>query len=350
MNVRAWVWLAVLATGCGVAAPGKPVEQFCSELTDEFICRMQQACGVASRDVPCEVITNTTRVVWPMCDAPLQRALDAGSVVYDGLQAKQCLEDLANVCGVAAACEGAFTGTVTEGGACHTNRECAGETWCDRSLSCPGTCATKAGAGAVVSSSEICGTSGRDFLADGGVACQELEPRGGPCDENSDCQASLVCRQGLCGTAALAGEACAGSECATGLRCEQGACRAWARRGEPCAGGLSNAGPRCQLGLSCRAGTCGDALAYGESCGANPNECGAGLRCDNRAPVPVCVRRGTEGDACSSSFDCDPGFACPRGQCTAELGSGGACTTSRDCQFGLRCIDGACATPACSPL
>ncbi|MDP1828037.1 MAG: hypothetical protein Q8L48_32480 [Archangium sp.] len=350
MNARTGVMLAVLATGCGVATPGAPVEQFCSTITDEYICRMQQACGVAARDVACEVITNNSRVVWPVCDAPLQQALDAGSVLYDGLQAKQCLDDLATICGVRAACEGVFTGTVTVGGACHTSRECAGETWCDRSLSCPGTCAAKAGAGTVVRAAEICGTSGLDFLADGSVSCQDLEPPGGPCDENSDCQASLVCRQGSCGTAALTGEACTGSECAHGLRCDQGTCRSWAKRGEPCVSNLSSAGGHCQLGLSCRGGICADALAYGEPCGVNPNDCGAGLRCDLTDAMPVCLRRGTEGAACSSFFDCDPGFACPRGRCTAELGAGGACASSRECQFGLRCLEGACATPVCSPL
>ena len=350
MNAKRVAVLGLLMAGCG-STQSESLEQFCAQAGTQQLCWRQQACGIATTDAPCEAIINNTRVAWPMCDPPLLRAVDAGVTLYDGVQARQCLADLRTVCGLADACNGVFTGTVMEGGACHTYRECAGNNWCDRSMSCPGACVPKAGSQTVVSSPEICGTQGRSFLEDGGVLCLDPQPAGASCGENSHCEPSLRCREGLCATPAALGETCVDFECGLGLRCEEGACIGWARRGEPCALNFSSPGALCQRGLACRNGVCGDALQYGEICGFSANDCGAGLRCALRGSAPpfFCVHRGTEGVDCVSSFDCETDFACVQSRCTGLREAGRACVSSGECKIGLRCLENVCTAPSCSP-
>jgi hypothetical protein len=273
--------------------------------------------------------------------------VEAGRVRYDGVQAKRCLDALSTQCDPGDACKLVFTGTLALGAACHTSPECGGDAWCDRSNVCPGVCAAREGDGAIVSHFDACSSQSAVFESDGGIRCVARRSAGAACTENIQCEQGLTCRGGQCSAAPTEGQACDDGRCATGLRCDQDVCARWARRGEPCANEFTD-GAQCQIGLACRDGICGDALGEGESCRNNANRCAAGTHCISESGGSVCRRRGSEGVACSSLFDCDTNLSCSGGQCTALRAAGGACTGSSDCQLGLSCLEGKCAVPVCS--
>lgn len=334
----------IALAACLVACGGEPVEKYCEQLAASE-CGPAKACGVAASDAACADIMNNSRAETPPCGAPLLEAVKKGTVRYDGVEAQKCIDAVNTQCRPVGRCDDVFVGTVALGGACGDSQECSGDSWCDRTATCPGVCAAKLGAGSKVPHVEACSTRRVLLASSGDITCLPNPREGDACTTTSECSNGLSCRDGACVTAPTAGQPCDGATCAVGFRCVAGTCLAWAKRGEACANESSSGGAPCQQGLACRDGVCGDMLREGESCAGNSNRCGAGLQCVNS----TCTRRGEAGAACRSLFDCDVGFWCDGTTCVAKQNAGSACTANGACALGLTCIDGACAVPVCAP-
>jgi hypothetical protein len=207
----------------------------------------------------------------------LERAIDAGTVKYDGKKLADCLEVIeTRECAEAnersiEACEAALTGTVEPGGDCTIDEECVGSRICETSAGCPG-------------------------------KCVERYTAGHECGDNDECDDGLVCSDAT------------------------SRCVAPAAEGAACQGGVE---PQCEGGLLCigddanagRTGTCrpSDAIEErqeGEACSPGDGElCAPGLSCvlDSLALTFTCKKIAVSGGTCGIGFpeDCPSGQYCP---------------------------------------
>jgi hypothetical protein len=206
------------------------------------------------------------------------------------------------------------------------------------------------------------------------------------CIDDSNCESSAYCQQGLCaakvadGTSCSAANQCASGFCVDGVCCDSAcdqACDACNTAGAPgvcsvvaagtaaaacepfvCDGAASSCPDSCTddsaciAGAYCEQGTCAPQLTAGTACSA-ANQCGSGFcidgvccdsvcdqACDacNTAGAPgICsvVAAGTAVTACEP-FVCDgAGLSCPT-----------ACTDDSGCIAGTVCSEGACLVPS----
>lgn len=362
-----------------------PFSDFCVQYPSRA-CALRFACGRLERPDA------------PECLAPLQKYcadVDAGRLVYDGVEARACLEELDALphaclgdltpCGnlVSYGGSGLAGGSVfaPPPGVCSSQNcldagcdlDCAGSTC--RPLRQPGESCTRGGRPSLTCDPRIgwCGA------VDGGATICHPAARAGESCERTPCAAGLYCDSSavprLC-RVKLTREA----PCTSGEQCEDGVCRNSDRRcgaldaGQPCRGSNEcgfSAGPSVCVGLSLfadggveTAGTCGVRPTLGAPCahswtsGVDPchEERGEGCldgTCQRLLPFtrPVgseCPLRPwgfASADylgfaVCQRGLVClpDPTAHAPRtGRCAPPLGVGAPCRDELWCGEGLLC-------------
>ena len=305
-----------------LAGVGASCSTFGSVSVDEFLvgnaellCGSFVACQTTPDEQTCEAsLGRTSRL-----NAERLADLEAGTVVFDGRAAAECLDYLRRHekdCdrssrradpGIAV-CERVFVGVVPVGGACFRSGECADGSCrnfsCDCAPSqvdccCVGTCARAARLG------ETCGETCEAGLAcvqvpgEKARRCEPLREPGEPCDGIfSRCVLSVVCTRsepggtGVCAAAPAEGEDCVSSPLAGCARdddwCDSasGICARRLPLGAACVPSGGD-GP-CGFAAVCTEGTCSLPPAEGDVCLHEPGllfQCGGGLICE----VDVCV-------------------------------------------------------------
>jgi hypothetical protein len=318
----------------------------------------------------------------------VERALAAGTIVFDEEAARTCLDGVA-----AARCEDLFSGgidadtipcgealvpTLAVGFNCSYDAECI-DGFCALGGTCPGVCAPLRAENGLCADDDACGTG----LVCNGVegTCELRQPLDGPCAEDADCVAGLYCGSGACRDRVAEGEPCtagntdaspcegallcSGTEirtcqfgagldepcsaavpCAQDLRCNpaSGSCIETSFPGEACTIDI-----QCPLSNFCSAGVCVPLPVAGESCALAPScqqgECMAGT-CTLLAEGATCGGAGAPaGGECEDDLYCTGAFT--TGNCAARLAEGETCRGDQ-CAAGLQCIGAVC-SPACTP-
>jgi hypothetical protein len=246
-------------------------------------------------------------------------------------------------------CEAALSGTIDEGGECLIDAECAGaDLFCDTNQACPGTCATRLGAGETCDGDDDC-VSGL-VCSDDTARCVDPAGLGEPCEGSSapNCEGELMCQgsdddEGTPGTCATvddvfalpSGETCSFDE---NLFCEVGQhCSVTGRTTE----GLET--------------TCMPTASATEPCYyAIPDMCPATHYCDITVETLIageyqgaCQPLPGVGDPCVQPVakqGCPSGSVCLDAVCVAKQRLGGGCTTDAGCYSG-KCDNGGCTAP-----
>ncbi len=234
-----------------------------------------------------------------------RRAVDAvaaGRMSYDAVAGGACIQATRdNYCLTLpfsdASCDDLFTPLVEPGGACTSDVECAGS--CE-SVSCGAQCCLGS-----------CGPAPTGMPP-------EPEPKAGigeTCQTHTDCVDEAYCELDFVCTARPTepGQRCLFG-CARGdLYCDIDdlVCKQYAGRGESCdTAGVT--APPCDEAWSYCDGVCVDRPGVGEACGAQPQTCVATAFCNN---VMVCQARGTGGDPCAVSDECEVACNTVSGEC-----------------------------------
>lgn len=249
------------------------------------------------------------------------RALEDGTLVYDGAAAQECLNQLAaDVECRESDCAPVYRGTQPLGAECRGVGldECA-TGYCRFDGTCPGRCASWV---------EV----------------------GGRCDALEDlrCGVDSLCRNSECRARSERGGPCRDAfECASGLMCSAAQCVA--RRSLP-SGAVCSDSHVCAFGLYCKTyltvGRCVAASGVGEPC-TGTIQCHPPLRClgndgDKGSSVRTCEVLRPEESPCLDGSECDTGL-CVDGACIARPLEGEWCNDERPCQSGFsRCVNGRC--------
>ncbi|MCE9577212.1 MAG: hypothetical protein K8W52_28955 [Deltaproteobacteria bacterium] len=318
--------LVLVLAGC---ADGVPLD----ELDDAYTrarCEVWTRCGYYDSLERCVAQpSEQARLVTPS----LRAAVEAGVVIYDPIQAEECLRLTADiVCNPgdlarrvpSVTCIGMFRSGRPVGAACAFQEECASRTCefnvgCDPGTCCAGVCAAVKGVGGIGASclENECGPTSFCYQE----TCVPLLRQGMACASNNQCDFGLVCLD-TCQPPRAAGEACEftahGWDCGgdvfcdrTSLRCDPflplgAACEpdhdrcahayAW------CEPTTSTCAPLPTRGQPCPSGRCGD----DSWCAALPPD---GSIC--AAPVP-------DGAQCSWSGYCASGVCSLENVCVPE--------------------------------
>lgn len=311
---------------------GLPADQIIPAVLDAF-CDWGIRCNalpIADKSVCLSLLEDSLAGGDSTFDSPqaLVDSVAGGQVLYDPAAGAACVEAYRNRgCsytiespGRVAGCQGAFAGTVANGGSCIIDLACTG--------------------------SQLCVAQ-----PDGGPCAGACTAQNTPCEENQDCAVGQICL--LSGTCvafvpSTLGQSCDGRQtCDDNLLCEPAdggsVCVAAGQSGEPCQTFRERA---CASGLTCvpnpadGTATCLPARGVGESC-QTLFQCGgqfstaycapdAGV-C---APLPVsgpCVMAPNLGGICNVlQAYCQPEDAGP-GSCQTYLSLGAACSASAQC-------------------
>ncbi|MBK7861167.1 MAG: hypothetical protein IPJ65_21655 [Archangiaceae bacterium] len=300
--------------GTGGSAPGLlpdggydvPDDQraFCVDGAQAY-CEMATRCGRATSVTGCLASSegSLTQLLCTSMAALAQPSLSAGRSRFDSAAARQCVEALrSSACGTPPTfpCAGVFVGQVATGGACFEqivgSLECHATDYCDTSMTCPGLCHPRKGAGE---------KSSGGLLVD-------------------DCQLGLSrTSSGYCAEPVAIGGSCVSTDggssvdlpsCVSGARCDYTTSRCVAKGP---VGGACTAGYECRSGLVCLNGQCATRPGGGPGQPCDEprvgNDCPVDLRCD-AAPLATdgghCTARLARGAPCSTSDDCQPGLLC----------------------------------------
>ncbi len=285
-------------------------------------------------------------------------AVEDDRATYNPAKMQDCLDELSgrscDEIGDAdpESCDEAATGTVERGGDCTTDVECEGDSICEFSDSCPGTCSGKLNAG------EAC--SGDDQCEDGLDCSDDTRRCVAPAEEGDDCEGGVA---PPCASDRLF---CLGDDEEEGI---PGTCRPADEvfTGEPGDECDFKEGPLCEDGSACAIVSvdpftleCVAVVAEGEDCqfGA-PNPCEAGSYCAGVSLATLDVE-GTCEPYAEAGDDCDPAtlLMCGLGalclpddsgaRCVARKANGVACEVNGEC-WSDHCVDGGCAPEsACS--
>ncbi|MBK8172956.1 MAG: hypothetical protein IPK60_21850 [Sandaracinaceae bacterium] len=309
------------------------------------------AADVFFRGIDCVALY--TNVLANAGEDALERAVASGSLTFHGENLALCAAAIAtascaDVNGAElAACAALFTGNVSVGGACITDAECAGNSFCLGGASCPAVCATEKSLGAGCVRNEECSSR---YCSSNARACATRAALGEACEGStaSECQFGLVC---------------VGSDEATG---QAGTCRDEADlfiagEGERCS---LDGGPWCREGLSCAvvqtrptvAFECRTLSTSGAPCTFGiPDACPTGEYCNANVRDGIidgtCTGLPTTGELCANDAigaHCSDGTACGSdGLCHDVHGNGAACGENTDCYSGYCSADVCAAAPAC---
>jgi hypothetical protein len=189
-----------------------------------------------------------------------------------------------------------------------------------------------------------------DFAGGSGAA------NGAACGSAADC-ASGFCADGVCCNSACTGSCQACTVALTGA--PSGTCSFIPAGVDPqdeCATdpvstcgreGVCNGQGACRLypmGTLCAPGTCSGAT---EVSARFCNGTGACLPGTLRSCGPAMCSGNSCASSCATSSDCQTGFVCSNGVCTAKQPNGNTCTDSNSCASGF-CVDGFCCNSACT--
>lgn len=302
IGVSACLALNILGSACG-SSPSLAFADFDRELQSARCTRLAR-CKLFPDEASCESYVRLAT------DVSIAAAIDAHKIDYDGANAHECIQQVAQQsCDLSALdgrsppapCAGVFAGKLQGGEACSLDAECASGT-CEQRQDCPES-------GCCVSACRPVQSSASD---------------GGACAKDRDCQTGLICAKAQrCQKPAAAGADCNNDrECGDGLGCINP--------------------------LSTMPGTCRALPHLGEAC-PYLRCAGENLRCDD-AGTHTCVALGLPGAPCATAADCSPYMACNQDSRTCqELPSlGMSCTGAcRGASFCLVDATGAgtCATP-----
>jgi hypothetical protein len=284
------------------------------------------------------------REVFLSCEM-LATEVASSRLAFDGASAQACVEAMAAMScaefepGIfPPSCRAALTGTVTNGGACASNLECANGFCASETFTCPGTCTAFVGAGGDCSGGRLCAAGLACAGADQGpFTCVTPAGLNQPCSGAGGCQPGLYCQAGFgtCAQQKFSGGDCADPDaCALGFACQTVTVgQTTTSTCVPVVG--QNAS--CGIGLA----VCGGAWnCIGDRCTAPPS---AGAACD---PALTCVVEATAWGC----LPCADGL-CPSGTCVPFRPNGAACTFSEECYYGActGTLDtpGVCVVPAC---
>jgi hypothetical protein len=170
------------------------------------------------------------------------------------------------------------------------------------------------------------------FKLDSNSACQStlkgLVPAGKPCQSTTECTngfcqgSSATGCPGTCVAFAATGASCATALCAKSDFCKNSICVARGSQGAAC-----TSTSECVDGLSCSNSTCGAAAAEGAPC-SGIEGCQTGLYCDSFGGSSTCKKPLQTGGSCIVSFQCADGLRCSSaGTCQAIADVGQSCTT-----------------------
>ena len=307
--------LALLLCACGDTGGGGgpiPLDQL-QVAYKAYYCNLYVRCGLVDDLITCSKAGQND-----FADADLIAAAEAGTVVYDGAAAAECLAGLTASCDrtlqnfTPDACDRVFGGTVGDLGTCAINRECL-------SNSC-----------AVTPCSTTC--------CEGG--CQGSSPPvrptlGQSCLTNPNCVDSYCdLNTNTCSAYIPAGASCPfGGSCARGLECSNGTCMQLPATGAPCTQlyDCSSIGDYCGASATC--------TPYGLTGSACTSDvmCAPWYRCDTT--TSECALRPVAGDSCDNASCIDASYCDATTQkCVALLPAGAGCTSIEQCQS-MQCGD-----------
>lgn len=228
---------------------------------------------------------------------------------------------------------------------------------CTAPVGLGGACAISSSAGPACS-----GTCLTCYSTDGitGI-CRPRSGSGGTCRLDADCEDFHLCLSGACQPMGKPGEACLVS--ANGARgsclwgdtyCRQGSpdaglgvCTAIPTQGQAC-GNRYDLTSECATG-TCLLGLCQPTPTLGQPC---TGTCAGELRCETRdGGPPTCHPLRGQGEACSTSSQCNDQTRCSGGFCVARFAAGSVCAADSEC-LSDNCLEGAkvCAETCFSPL
>lgn len=266
----------------------------------------------------------------------VRRAIETGSIIYDGEAAVECVEAFRSSSCVESnldsiftgpACDAVFSGSVENGGLCWTDLQCSSkfcdiDHWACEMACCAGTCAALPNA--VLGQPCPSGYCIDGSICEGVTAtCVAKQWIGGSCIDSYDCTDGLACLgypDGICSNPRNGGETCVGGECGRmGLVCDTTSSRCV---GVQRAGDLCNpAVDLCGWGLSCNPGTntCQTVGGIGAKCW-DDYDCGDWtLYCDGDYSIEgVCRQSKADGAACSNHWECQ-GANCVANICAPEV-------------------------------
>lgn len=298
-------FLVVSGAACG--SDGVSLDDFSNAYVDAF-CEGAVKCGSQPSVADCKasVALNNNSFL------TLIDSAKSGSVKYNEDQAGACLDALkAPTCTFEGlhsedACDGAFTGTIAQGGACVASAQCAGGASCEQTdencdrdeMCCPGTC---------------------------GAPSVEVAA-GAPCGDNDICPANQYCKPPATGDIGT---------CTALLTSAGAACDSFFACADPMICNLFAETPTCERPVATGETCDPDALI---ACLDNEDHCNAMMKC--AAPL-------ADGAACESSSECALDSTCV-GTCQQNVALGGTCSDSTaDCLGSLECTSGTCqAAPA----
>ncbi len=272
----------------------------------DALCDRGARCGAYTSEADCRdsLAGNLTQI---------EQAVQSGRASYDADKAEACIDALrATSCDRtaednrvdAAACDGAFRGTVADGGTCYQGVECVSGS-CevgDCNLACcVGVCDPTIAAAAIGQACPDGDCVDGGFCDEATATCLALKPAGQACAGDAECGYGLYC-SAVCTEGPDRGQACPDEFCANlGDRCDPASttCAGRGARGAACRAsfvGLAD----CQQPLVCDevSLTCQDRPAVGEACFIY---CASGAFCN---ASDVCEAEHANGTACANDSQC----------------------------------------------
>jgi len=326
--IRRLVALALVLAACGDG--GVPLDEYNARRT-EALCALDVRCGSFPSIEQCVTDIDRRPTTVPQWASPsLIAAVEAGAVTYDGVEAAECLDDLAATeCDLSlqrfrvdpVVCVGVFRGSRPDGLDCGMDAECVSRNCefdgsCVPEACCAGVCAPPREQRAGPGESCVDYPCAPVAYCDGAI-CRPLLPEGAPCGITNQCDFGLSCG-GTCEPRRKLGEPCydgSWSGCIGGTTCDRTSnrCVPLLTEGSSC----DPAADQCADYLYCASATatCVPLPVAGESC-LGIGRCGPGAWCAFLPPADaVCAALAPNGSQCSDGYYCASGTCSSTGVC-----------------------------------
>lgn len=344
--------------GGTIIVEGLPLSSACSTLNAKR-CEYYVKCGLiddtpeAKRDCAAWLLVTwcgPTR--WPA-------RVEAGTLLYDGKNAKACAEawalrscqDYETLPGV---CNRITSPNVSPLHSCYDGyAECTESLVC-RGAACPRTCQQPGAPGDVCQLDSDCRQllyCKRTVTVTGTGTCTNMGSVNSLCSKDEPCTAGLSCAGGKC-----IAPPTAGAYCATGGLCDDTSWCQFSPDGGVCAskegsGAMCTDDVQCMSGYLCQLGRCEPRVLalIGSPC-SDRQLCPTLSTCVGATTTQLgaCANPLLPGDACVASDDCEKHLACAPVDgglslaCARRQPNQASCTLDRDCQLLSRCKSGVC--------